>query len=104
MTGFAYAIRNAVFDVYILIGAGFLGYLMRKTGFPAAPATLGFVLGVILEKNIKRSITLARGVPILEYYWNRPICTVLMTLIIVVLFAPPIFRQIKKAKQKQTVQ
>lgn len=97
----AYAIRNAVFDVYMLVGCGFIGYLMKKTGFPAAPAALGFVLGPILEKNFKRSVQLSRGAPILQYYWNRPICRYMIILIIVMLSAPVIIRIIKSIVMKQ---
>ena len=91
----SYAIRNAVFDVYMLVGCGFVGYIMKKTGFPAAPAALGFVLGPILEKNLKRAVQLSRGVPMFQYYWNRPICRGLMILIVVVLVAPVLLRLFK---------
>lgn len=97
----AFAIRNAVFDVYLLVCCGFIGYLMKRTGFPAAPAALGFVLGPILEKNIKRSIILARGTPILEYYWNRPICAVMIIVIVAFLVAPFVIRLVKMIRQKR---
>ena len=44
-----YCSSNNVFDVYVMIGFGVIGYLMRKFGYEPAPLVLAFVLGPLLE-------------------------------------------------------
>jgi putative tricarboxylic transport membrane protein len=51
-----------VFDVFVMIGFGVLGYLMRKFGYEPAPLVLAFVLGPLLENNLRKSLILSQGV------------------------------------------
>lgn len=76
----SYALGNNLFDVYIMIGFGLLGYLMRKTGFPPAPMILGLILGPIAEKGYRQMIALSQG-DLFAYVFTRPICVVLIALI-----------------------
>ena len=57
----AYASNNNVFDVYLVIFFGVLGYLMRILQLPAAPALLGLVLGPLMEEHFRRALLLSRG-------------------------------------------
>ncbi len=52
---------SAVFDVFVMTIFGVLGYLMRKFGYEAAPLVLAFVLGPMLENNLRKSLILSRG-------------------------------------------
>jgi len=56
-----YALQNSVFDLFLLLGFGSVGYLLRVFGFEAAPLLMGFVLGPLLEENFRRAMLLARG-------------------------------------------
>jgi putative tricarboxylic transport membrane protein len=56
-----YSVNNNVFDVYMVAGLGVLGYFMNIFKFPAAPMLLGFVLGPMVEENLRRALLLSRG-------------------------------------------
>jgi putative tricarboxylic transport membrane protein len=46
----SFAVTTKAFDIKIMLACGLLGYFMRKTGFPAAPLLIGFILGLIDEQ------------------------------------------------------
>ena len=50
-----YTINNSIFDIFVMIAFGVVGYLMKKTGFEPGPMVLAFVLGAILEDSVRRS-------------------------------------------------
>lgn len=83
----SYAINNNLFDVYAMLVFGTAGYFLRKTGFPPAPIVLGIILGNIAEPGLRQSLNLAEG-SVLAYYLYRPICIVLLALILLSLFFP----------------
>ena len=56
-----YSINNNVFDVWMTIGFGALGYLFNKLGCESAPLILGFILGPMMEENMRRALLLSRG-------------------------------------------
>ena len=55
-----YSVSNSFFNVSVLLGAGILGYVIRKLGYSIAPLSIGFVLGP-LENSLRQSITIADG-------------------------------------------
>ncbi len=57
-----YCSGNNVFDVYVMVGFGIVGYFMRKFGYEPAPLVLAFVLGPMLENNLRKSLILSQGV------------------------------------------
>ena len=56
-----YCSSNNVFDVYVMIAFGAIGYFMRKLGYEPAPLVLAFVLGPMLENNLRKSLILSQG-------------------------------------------
>jgi len=84
----AYAINVSYVDVCIMAFFGLIGSFMRKNGFPTAPVVLAIILGPMAEDGLMRSITMAKGTPLLQYYMARPICLVLMAMICFSVFAP----------------
>lgn len=56
-----YCSSNNVFDVYVMIAFGIFGYLMRKLGYEPAPLVLAFVLGPMLENNLRKALILSQG-------------------------------------------
>lgn len=66
-----YSLDNSVFDVMTAVVFGAVGYLMRLARFSPAPLLLGLVLGPILEQNLRRSLLLSRGDPMI--FLERPI-------------------------------
>lgn len=56
-----YSVGNSVFDVGLVLLFGALGYGMRLLGFEPAPLLIGFVLGPMMEENLRRAMQIARG-------------------------------------------
>jgi putative tricarboxylic transport membrane protein len=57
----AYSINSSIFDLYLMILFGGLGYLMRKFGYEAAPLVLAFILGPMLENALRQSLLISGG-------------------------------------------
>lgn len=96
----SYAINNNVFDIYVMAAFGLIGYFMRKTGFHPAPVVLAIILGPLAERSFKQSVVMSKG-NLLTYFLGRPICIVLMLLIVLALFAPVIMNYAQKKIQKR---
>jgi putative tricarboxylic transport membrane protein len=56
-----YSINNNTFDVFMTAGFGVLGYVFTRCGMEPAPLLLGFVLGPMMEENLRRALLLSRG-------------------------------------------
>ena len=57
----AYADNNNPFDVWVMVGAGIAGYVMRELDMSPAPLVLGLVLGPLLERSLLQALTISRG-------------------------------------------
>src|SRR5690606_32270080 len=66
-----YGVNNNVFDVYLVLLFGIVGYVLRVLHFEPAPLLLGYVLGPMLEENFRRAMLLSRGSA--ETFIERPI-------------------------------
>ena len=86
----AYAITSRVFDIYVMLVFGLIGFVMRELKFNMAPLILGLVLGDLLEKNLTRGLVLSSGS--LLPFFTRPVCAILsaLTLISIVWSVPAI--------------
>jgi putative tricarboxylic transport membrane protein len=76
----AFAITSRLFDIYVMLAFGFIGYVLRELKFPMAPMILGLVLGELLDKNLLRGLSLSGGDP--TPFFTRPISAVLAALTI----------------------
>ncbi len=66
-----FSINSSVFDVWMLLVFGIIGYLLRKLEFDPAPLILAFVLGGMIELNLRQTLMLGRGS--WEFLLDRPI-------------------------------
>jgi len=82
----AYAIRNSLYDIGIMIFFGVLGYFMKKLAIPIAPVIFGLVISPILEDNFRRALIITRGD--IFTFFKRPISLSLIILAILFLFYP----------------
>lgn len=57
----AYALNNAVADLWAMFAAGIVGFLFRKAQIPLGPLVLGLILGPMMESNLRRALILSRG-------------------------------------------
>lgn len=96
----SYAINASMFDVFVAIFFGFLGYLMNKFQLSSAALILGLILGGTAESGLMLSLVMAKG-DVLGYYFSRPICLVLMALIVLSIAGPVISHM--RAKKKTAV-
>jgi putative tricarboxylic transport membrane protein len=81
-----YSVGNAVFDIYVMIVFGVAGYLMRKCGYEPAPLVLAFVLGPLLENNLRKALILSQGS--FGIFFARPISAACLALACVLLVSP----------------
>ena len=95
----SYAINASMFDVFVAIFFGFLGYLMNKFSLSSAALILGLILGGTAESGLMLSLVMAKG-DVLGYYFGRPICLVLMALIVLSIAGPVISNLRAKNKKK----
>lgn len=95
-----FAIRNNIFDVFVMLFFGLFGFVMKKCGFAAPPMILGMVLSDICENNWRRAVILAGSKGgMVSYFMGRPIAIVLGLLILASLFSPILMNYVnKKAK------
>jgi putative tricarboxylic transport membrane protein len=95
----SYAYSGEIFDIGVALACGLLGLSMRKGKLPHAATVLGFVLGFIMEANLRRALIVSRG-SYWNVFFNSPISTVLCVIgIISVLWAllRPLFKKSKLA-------
>ena len=96
----SYSLKNSPFDVLVMMIFGLLGYLFRKFEFEAAPLCLAFVLGPMVETNLRQSLLLSEGSFLI--FFTRPISAVLISisiLLVILSFLP----HITKAREKYAV-
>jgi putative tricarboxylic transport membrane protein len=88
-----FSINNSSFDVVLAALFGVIGYWLIKHDFEPAPMLLGFVLGPLMEENLRRAMLIARG----DYgvFFTRPISAGLLALsaFLLILAALPMIRK-----------
>jgi putative tricarboxylic transport membrane protein len=82
----SFAIASRLFDVWVMLGFGIVGFLLRIMGYPMAPLVLGIVLGDLLDKSFRRGMVLSDGSlvpfltrPISAALWIMTAITILMS-------------------------
>ncbi|MCU1545590.1 MAG: hypothetical protein JWP30_690 [Homoserinimonas sp.] len=93
-----YTIRNSVFDIFVVIVFGVLGYVMKKLAFDPAPLVLAFVLGSMLEESFRQSLSMFGGN--LSEFLTRPISASLLAVVLLVLLATPAIRLYERRLQR----
>jgi putative tricarboxylic transport membrane protein len=88
-----YSLSNSTVDVYMVAVFGFMGYVFAKLECEPAPLLLGFVLGPLLEENLRRAMLLSRGDP--TVFFTRPISLAMLLLaaFLLLLIVAPQFRK-----------
>jgi TctA family transporter len=96
-----YSVNSNVYDLYAVAFFGLLGYVLLKLRCEPAPLLLGFVLGPLLEENLRRAMILSRGDP--TTFVTRPISAILLAIslaVLVIVFLP----SIKKKREEVFVE
>ena len=98
-----YSLNNSSMDIYLAAGLGIVGYLFLKLSCEPAPLILGFVLGPLMEENLRRAMLISRGDP--TVFFTRPISLsfMLVTLLLVIFMVAPSMRKKKEQAYTATV-
>jgi TctA family transporter len=91
-----YSVNNNTFDIGLTALFGLLGYLFAKLECEPAPLILGFVLGPMMEENLRRAMLLSRGDP--SVFFTRPLSLafLLMAFTMLIIVAVPAIRRRRK--------
>ena len=92
-----YSINNSPMDLYLVAIMGIVGYILMKLECPPAPLILGFVLGPLMEENLRRALLISRGDP--TVFFTRPISLSFMLLsafVLIIMIVP----QMRKKKEE----
>ncbi|PSJ47212.1 tripartite tricarboxylate transporter TctA [Zobellella taiwanensis] len=93
-----YSISNSTTELYMMIGFGVLGYVLRKLDIPLVPIVLGTLLGPTMEVNLRNAMSLSGGdVGIL---WNSGIAITIWSIAIIGLLAPVVVGPLLRRKMK----
>jgi len=79
------------FDIFLMIGIAVVATILRLHDFPMPPLILAFVLGGLMEENLRRSLLISDGS--WSFLWDRPL-TLLIMLVIIVIVGWQIYRGI----------
>lgn len=93
-----FAIHSTVFDLVLCMGLGIVGYILRKFDFPLAPLILGFVLGELMESNLRRALSISQGE--LSILWSSNISMGLWVMSVLLLILPIVRKYLFIKKQK----
>lgn len=93
-----YSVRNSMFDVWLMLGFGVMGYLLEKLKFPLVSIILGLVLGPIAESEMRRALSMSQGD--ISIFFTRPISASLLAVAALLLAVTIITPLIKRARNK----
>lgn len=88
----SYAMNNNIFDVWMCLLFGVIGYAFQKGGIPASPIILALILGPMAESNLRRALLMYEGS--YSFIWTRPI-----SIIFLILIGISIYSMIKKTSK-----
>jgi putative tricarboxylic transport membrane protein len=92
----AFADNNNLFDVWVMVAAGLVGYVMRALDYDPAPLVLGLVLGPVMERSLLQALTIARGDP--GGLWDSPLSGGLLLAAVAALIAPALVRLVGRRR------
>ncbi len=89
-----YSLANSVVDLITLYVIGFIGFLMRRFGFPVAPAVIGMILGPLAEQQFRRALAISQG----DYsvFFTRPLSLTLLIVSALALLLPVIIPMLSR--------
>ncbi len=82
----AYTVHSSMFDVWMMLAFGVMGYLFKKLKYPLAPLVLALVLGDMAESSFRQSMLLSQGS--LAIFWSNPLVGGIAGLAILMLVWP----------------
>lgn len=92
----SYAVGNSMFNVWVMLVFGILGYFMKKYHFSPASLVLGLVLGPMMEENFRRNLLVTEG----DYlsFITKPISGIILLIAVLAMLYPIIAKTLKNKK------
>ncbi|RPH38950.1 MAG: hypothetical protein EHM91_13075, partial [Planctomycetota bacterium] len=91
----AFSVNNSMFEVWVMVGFGLLGYAMKKLKYPVVPLILAMVLGTLVEKSLRQALVLSAGS--FDVFYTRPITAGFLLIALLAYCSPLIRMALKKA-------
>jgi putative tricarboxylic transport membrane protein len=88
-----YSIHSTTFDLVLVVAIGVAGYVLRKMDFPMSPLILGFVLGDLMEQNLRRALSISNGD--VRILFESPISIALWILAVAMVVGPRLYRRLR---------
>ncbi len=89
-----YGMRQSAFDLWLMLGVGLLGVLMRRYDFPTAPVIVGMILGPLAEAQMRNALSIGEG------HWGvfieRPMSASLLAVVLAVLVLPRLWKLLRR--------
>jgi TctA family transporter len=98
-----FSINNSSFDVLLMAFFGAFGYLLRKLDCEPAPLLLGFILGPMMEENLRRALMISKGDP--SVFVTRPVSAILLVVsavLLITVMAPAVRKKRAEAFTEET--
>lgn len=89
-----YSVRNSIFDVWVMIAAGVIGFFLRNWELPVAPFIIGMVLGPTTEASFRQTLMLFKGNLLLIF--ERPVATGFLVVALIFITAKTLYEVIHK--------
>lgn len=91
----SFAITQRMFDVYVMLAFGVIGFILREMKYPMAPLVLGIILGDLLDLNLRRGLMLTNGDP--SPFFTRPISAVIALVVftVILMSIPAVNRRVR---------
>jgi putative tricarboxylic transport membrane protein len=93
----AFSLHQSVVDLVLLYVFGLLGFLMRRWGFPVAPAVIGLILGPLAESQFRRALAISQGDP--SVFLTHPISAVLLSLAALLVLVPWLVKVVRERRE-----
>jgi len=95
----AYSLHQSAVDLVMLYVFGLLGFMMRRWGFPVAPAVIGLILGPLAESQFRKALAISQGDP--SVFFTHPISATLLALTAALVLVPWIYRIVRERRARQ---
>jgi putative tricarboxylic transport membrane protein len=82
----SYSLSRSTIDMWVMLGSGVVGFILRKAEFPVGPLVLALILGPMAESNLRRALVVSQGDPTVLF--TQPIALVFLLLTVLSLALP----------------
>ena len=98
-----YSLRNSVYDLYLLLVFGIIGYVLRKLEFETGPLLMAFILAPLIENSLRQSLLMSSGD--IAIFFTRPISGILILIFAIVIIFRLLknFRNVRKGSGGETI-